>query len=81
MLIYSETLPKSNRKVQVIAFATSPMTSERFSVSVYEHDGEYVDDVVVRDLRLALKAVRTLDHFLNFNKFRVRYRNNKLVEK
>lgn len=81
MLIYSETLPKSNRKVQVIAYAKSPMTSERFNVSVYEHDGEYVDDVVVRDLRLALKAVRTLDHFLDFNKFRVRERNNKLVEK
>ena len=81
MLIYSETLPKSNRKVQVIAYATTRMTSERFNVSVYEHDGEYVDDVVVRDLRLALKAVRTLDHFLDFDKFRVRYRNDKRVEK
>ena len=46
MQLYSNTELENNRTVQVIAFAEKPMTAGRFNVSLYEHDGELVDDVL-----------------------------------
>lgn len=70
MLLYSNTELENNRTVQVIAFAEKPMTAGRFNVSLYEQDGELVDDVEVTDLLLAVEAVETLSLVSDFDHFR-----------
>ena len=73
MLLYSNTELENDRTVQVIAFAEKPMTAGRFNVSLYEQDGELVDDVEVTDLLLAVEAVNTLTFTKDFDHFRLEH--------
>ena len=80
MLLYSDTELENNRTVQVIAFAEKPMTAGRFNVSLYEHDGELVDDVEVTDLLLAVEAVNTLTFAQDFDHFRLEHQFDERIK-